>query len=307
MRIAVTGATGVVGRFVIDRLAGAGHALRALVRPTSALEGFAVLPQTVRGELADADALAALVEGCDALVHCAFSHVPGRYRGGEGDDPEGFWRTNLLGTVRLLDVARGAGVRRAVLLSSRAVFARRRPGEDPHEPVDDDHPTWPETHYGALKAAEEALAAAVSASGGPVTAALRPTGVYGLTHPVSASKWYDLARDVVAGRPVTQVRAGTEVHGDDVAAAVECLLTAADDEAGGRAFNCSDLLLDTHGLVRRVARLAGVPAQPPAPAPPPRNPMDCAGLRALGWTPGGEARLTATLEALIDAVHAHRP
>ncbi|MEE4382343.1 MAG: NAD(P)-dependent oxidoreductase [Pseudomonadales bacterium] len=302
MRIAVTGATGVVGRFVIDRFASAGHELRALVRPTSALEGFAVVPQAVRGALADADALSVLLEGCDALVHCAFSHVPGRYRGGEGDDPEGFWRTNLLGTVRLLEAARGAGVGRAVLLSSRAVFARRRPGEDPQTPVDDDHPTWPDTHYGALKVAEEALAAAVTASGGPATTALRPTGVYGLVHPVSASKWYDLAREVVAGRPVTQVRAGTEVHGDDVAAAVECLLTAPDDAVAGRAFNCSDLLLDTHGLVTRIARLAGVPAEPPPSAPPPRTPMACPGLRALGWRPGGEARLEETLAALVDAV-----
>jgi nucleoside-diphosphate-sugar epimerase len=302
VRIAVTGATGLVGRFVVDRSLDAGHAVRALLRPRASLDGFASAPEAVRGDLDDAEALAALLADCDALVHCAFAHVAGRYRGGEGDDPEGFWRTNLLGTVRLLEAARAAGVRRAVLLSSRAVFGRRRAGEDPLMPVDDGHATWPDTHYGALKVAEEALAAAVSASRGPVTAALRPTGVYGRTHPVSASKWYDLVADVVAGRPVAQVRAGTEVHGDDVAAAVACLLAAPEDAVGGRAFNCSDLLLDTHGLVTRIARLAGVPAEPPAPAPPPRNPMDCAGLRALGWTPGGEARLTATLEALIDAV-----
>lgn len=302
MRIAVTGATGLVGRFVVDRSLGAGHAVRALLRPRASLDGFPAAPEAVRGDLDDAEALPALLADCDALVHCAFAHLPGRYRGGEGDDPEGFWRTNLLGTVRLLEAARGAGVRRAVLLSSRAVFARRGAGEDPRAPVDDAYPTRPDTHYGALKVAEEALAAAVSASGGPVTAALRPTGVYGLTYPVSASKWYGLVADVVAGRPVTEVRAGTEVHGDDVASAILHLLAAPEAAVGGRAFNCSDLLLDTHGLVTRIAQLAGVRAEPPAPAPPPRNPMRCPGLRGLGWTPGGEARLEETLTALVAAV-----
>jgi nucleoside-diphosphate-sugar epimerase len=53
--------------------------------------------------------------GCEALVHCAFAHVPGRYRGGEGEDPEGFLRLNLEGTLRLWDEARGKPCRLPVL------------------------------------------------------------------------------------------------------------------------------------------------------------------------------------------------
>ena len=43
--------------------------------------------------------------GIGAVVHCAFAHVPGRYRGGEGDDPEGFRRANLDGSLALIRAA----------------------------------------------------------------------------------------------------------------------------------------------------------------------------------------------------------
>ena len=47
------------------------------------------------------------------LVHAALEHVPGRYRGGEGDDPPRFWQLNVDGSVALLAAAREAGVARA--------------------------------------------------------------------------------------------------------------------------------------------------------------------------------------------------
>ena len=62
----------------------------------------------------------------DALVHLALAHVPGAYRGGEGDDPAGFRRLNLDGTLRLFDAA---GPARIVFLSSRAVYGDHRRGE----------------------------------------------------------------------------------------------------------------------------------------------------------------------------------
>ncbi len=85
-------------------------------------------------------------------------------------------------------------------------------------------------------------------------------------------------------------RVATEVHGDDLAAAVRLAL---ETDARG-VFNVSDLLLDRHDLLARVQALTGCPHPPPpraAGAPP--GAMATDRLRALGWRPGGTARLDA--------------
>lgn len=256
MHVLVTGAGGIVGRFVAAALVGAGHRVTTLGRhpgdhPWSLTDPAPSLPHA------------------DALVHAAFSHLPGRFRGGEGNDPAGFRRLNLDGTLRLFDAARDA---RIVLLSSRAVYGDHRRGETLRE---DDAPN-PDSLYGEIKlAAERAL--------GPRGASLRATGVYG----GRPNKWNELFASYLSGEPVAP-RIATEIHGDDLAAAVVLLL-------GGREtgpFNASDILLDRHDLLARVKALTGA-----AHALPPRGGglrpgvMATTRLRALGWRPGGFARL----------------
>ena len=299
IRVALTGATGVVGRFVAARLGREGCDVAALARPESDRTGFDFPIDWVEGDLSDKAAPGSLLRGADALVHSAYDHVPGHYRGGEGDDVESFWRTNLLGSLRLMHMADAFGVGRTVVLSSRAVFGRPSITR-----VGDTRATSPNTHYGALKVALEGLAGVY-----PRTTCLRPTGVYGVTHPASRSKWFDMARDVINARPITFARTSTEVHGDDVAAAVWLLLTAREADVAGRAFNCSDLTLSTREIAERMYAAHGAVAGPrpglPKVMPPPDDIMRCDGLRALGWRPGGRRRLQATIRALLDA--ARRP
>ena len=300
MRVAVTGATGIVGRFVVARLQVEGVAIRALVRASSDRGGLPAEIRYVVGDMADADSLTALVDGVDAVVHCAYAHAPGRYRGGEAEDRFAFWRTNLLAGVELMEGARLAGVKRLVLLSSRAVFGRDTPAADW---VDDDTRPVPDTHYGALKLALEAHASAFSSADGVCYASLRPTGVYGVTQPVENSKWFDLARAIVNGAALPPARRATEVHGADVASAVWTMLTAPAEAVAGRAFNCSDLMIDSRDVMARLARELGVPAELPEPA---RNrvqhPMRSTALQALGWQPGGEERLARTISELAEIV-----
>jgi len=298
VNVALTGATGIVGRFVTAYLLAQGSGVRALARPRSRREGFLQAPEWIMGDLDDERALESMLQGADAVVHCAFSHAPGRYRGGEGSDVRGFWATNFGGTLRLLRIARACGVQRVVLMSSRAVFGQRLAGEDDTTSVDDDYPPLPDSQYGVLKRAEEQLA---SASADLDVCALRPTGVYGLTHPVSSSKWFDLVTAVLAGETISQSRTATEVHGEDVARAVSLLLQAPAYSVHGRAFNCSDITLSTRGLVQRVAERAGIAATLPPHSAAVKNPMSCRRLAALGWQPGGEARLIRTLDQLIHA------
>lgn len=288
MRVAVTGATGIVGQFAVARLLREGCDIAALARTGT---DRSVCPgdiEWVAGDLGDREALDALVGGADGLVHCAFQHVRGRYRGGEGDNVPGFWRVNLGGTIDLLEAAARARVGRMVLLSSRAVFGARVKGT-----IGDTHPTTPTTHYGALKAATEALATVHEG-----VTALRPTGVYGIVHPLDRTKWLELAEAILTGQPVERIRAGTEVHGADVADAVWRLLTAPAAAVAGRIFNCSDLEVDTRDIVRRMQAALGRPGPLPAAAPSADNVLRCDGLHALGWRPGGDARLQAEIASL---------
>ena len=300
MKVAVTGATGIVGRFVVARLQAQGAAIRALVRPSSDRSGLPGEFEYIVGDMTDSDALTALVEGMDAVVHCAYEHAPGRYRGGEGKDRLRFWRANLLAGVELMERARLAGVERLVLMSSRAVFGKRTPAE---HWVDDDTRPVPDTHYGALKLALEAHASAFAQADGVVYTSLRPTGVYGITHPVPNSKWFDLAHAIARGEPLPAARLATEVHGDDVASAVWLLLTRPGEDVAGRTFNCADLIVDSRDVMARLAARLGVAAQLPPPA---RNriahPMRTSALRALGWRPGGAALLARTTQELATEV-----
>ena len=296
MRVAVTGGTGYVGRYIVDALLASGHDVRVLVRNKSEPLGLPAAVEVVSGGLDPDSDFGALVDGADALVHAAYQHVAGRYRGGEGDDLAGFMRVNVGGSLALLEAARRAGVERCVIFSSRAVYGCRPPRMLLHE----DMAISPDTHYGAAKAALEAFAASFARQNGWCVCALRPTGVYGLTWPAGRSKWLGLIRSLLDGEGNVEARAGTEVHGSDVARAVIMLLQAPEEIVAGRAFNCSDLAVTTRDIAGHVARLTGrdVPL-PPASDGDALSIMTCEGLNALGLTFSGQALLEETIGDLI--------
>ncbi|HET9067044.1 MAG TPA: SDR family oxidoreductase [Amaricoccus sp.] len=260
MHVLLTGATGTVGRFLLPALTAAGHRVTTLGRSGD-------IPWTL-GQPTP------LPQG-DALIHAALAHTPGAYRGGEGDDPARFRALNLDGTLRLFDAARDA---RILFLSSRAVYGDHRRAELLHET----DPATPSSLYGEIKlVAEQAL--------GPRGVSLRPTGIYG------GDKWTPLFAAYLRGDPIAP-RIATEVHGDDLAAAVLLLL----DRPETGAFNVSDLLLDRHDLLARVQALTACPHPPPpvASGPPPGRMATCR-LRRLGWRPGGWPKLDAWLAATL--------
>jgi NAD(P)-dependent dehydrogenase (short-subunit alcohol dehydrogenase family) len=127
-RTFVSGGTGYVGRFIVEELLAAGHEVTLMGRRPPA-DGFFSRPVEFRPLSLEPDGISpALLEAADFFVHGAFDHVPGKYRSGEGDDPEGFRRRNLDGSRALFEAARAAGVRRIVFLSSRAVYGTYPPG-----------------------------------------------------------------------------------------------------------------------------------------------------------------------------------
>jgi dihydroflavonol-4-reductase len=116
-RILVTGATGFLGRWLVDELVARGHELVALVRTKDEVE---LLPEgvaTVVGDITDEAAVAAAASGCVGLFHCA-----GRVSRDRAD-AEALHDVHVRGTRVVLDAARSAGVRRAVVASTSGTVA----------------------------------------------------------------------------------------------------------------------------------------------------------------------------------------
>ena len=103
--ILVTGGSGFVGAAVVRHLLQAGHAVRALMRPTSAranIDGLAV--EIVQGDLRDAASLGRAMAGVRFVFHVAADYRLWARR------PQEIVRTNVEGTRALMEAALRAGV-----------------------------------------------------------------------------------------------------------------------------------------------------------------------------------------------------
>ena len=301
MKIAITGATGFLGRYIVRQLAKEDNKLRCWYRPASdrsGLETSAGAIEWVPGDLGDAAVAGPLVRGVDALVHSALARPQGRgFSASAREDLLAFLEDNLMGSLRLLQAAFQMGVPRCIFISSCAV----------HDvilgdrPLDEAHPLWPASHYGAHKAALEAFVHSFGLGQGWQVCALRPTGIYGLAHPPRDSRWYDLLGQVMRGESIASPAGGKEVHALDVARAVDLLLHADAKQITGQAYNCYDRYVAEEDVARIAKELTGSSSQIADLNRGPKNQIDTRKLRALGMTFGGEELLRNTVGELIEA------
>src|SRR5207248_4786677 len=162
----------------VRQLAGQGHRLRCWYGPRSDRTGFEALAGSVDwlpGRLGDAQATDDLCRGADAVVHAALYRPTGSFRGGQSDLAN-YLDLNLMGSLRLMQTARQARVGRFVFISTCAVHEIILPDR----PLDEAHPLWPTSHYGAYKAAVEKFVHSFGLGEGWPVCSLRPTGIYGL-------------------------------------------------------------------------------------------------------------------------------
>lgn len=296
MKIAITGGTGFLGRYIVRRLASSGHDCRCWFRPPSDRGGFEDLPRPIEwtpGNLSDSGSIDALVSGCDAVVHAALDRPGAGFRGAEGD-LVAFVERNVLGTIRQMEAAKKHRVRRFVFISTCAVheivLSDRR--------LDESHPMWPTSHYGAHKAAIEEFVYSYGLGEGLDICALRPTGIYGIARPVERSKWFKLVQAVQRGEDIRSDRGGKEVHAADVARAVELLLAA--PNIAGQSYNCYDSYIADQDVAEIAKRLTGSGSRIERLNQGPKNQIDTTKIRALGMTFGGASLLEQTVREMLE-------
>lgn len=294
MKIALTGATGFIGRYVVEHLGSLGHSLRCWHRSTSDTSGLDNVAEIewVEGDLGETESAKSLVDGCDAVVHAALYRPGTGFMGAEGDIVD-FVEKNVVGTLKLIEAARSAGASRFIAFSTCAVHDQILDDR----PLDETHPLWAKSHYGAHKAAIEKFVHSYGFGHGYPICALRPTGVYGVNRPPEQSKWYDVVSAVVRGEAVECSRGGKEVHAADVAKAVGILLTA--DGINGQAFNCYDRYVSELEVAKIAQVLSGSDSQIIGEPKQPKHEIVTDKLQQLGMKFGGQDLLAQTIEKLV--------
>lgn len=229
--VAVTGATGFIGRYLACALADRGARVIGVVRNPE--RGAALKRRGVelrRADLADPEALRTAFFGADAVICNAAMISIGASR------PTEVIAANIEGTRRSLTALAEAGVRRAVLVSSAVAYA---PKAGHH--YDEDDPLRDESGfvhrlnvYAVSKACAERQAWELSAREGIALSSVRPHTVFGAFDRQTFTRWLKL----FMRPPLSVFPAGLHfpaIYAGDLAEAVCRILER--DASAGRAYN----------------------------------------------------------------------
>jgi nucleoside-diphosphate-sugar epimerase len=228
--IAVTGATGFLGRYVVDALLARGARVVGVVRNPGRVPELAARGVVLRrADLLERERLAEGFAGADALVSNAALFSLGNRSWEEHQ------RTNLQGTENVLAAAAAAGVRRVVHVSSVAVYAGLWLTDvtEDHEQLTERTRRTLTNAYAVSKAVSEQLAWRLAAAHRLELTTVRPCAIYGAFDPNFTSVFKRLTSLPVSVMPVyTRMQF---VYGGDVAEAIALALEH--PESAGRAYN----------------------------------------------------------------------
>ena len=239
MRVLVTGATGLMGSRVIERLAPANEVFAVGRRGGPELEGV----EWIRLDLSQPLDPSALPGEMDAVAHLAQSE---RYK----DFPDGamdLFAVNVQSTAALLEYARGAGARAFVLASTGGCYAPSP------APIPEDAPLLtPGPYFRSKRMAELLVENYTDQLGGAV---LRFFFVYG---PGGRRLIAQLASQILAGEEIVidgdPGIAMNPIYAEDAAAAVEAALGLSEHATINVA---GDEVLRVRELVERLAQAIG--------------------------------------------------
>jgi nucleoside-diphosphate-sugar epimerase len=235
MRILVTGASGFLGRAVVESARARGHAVTAMTR--SAAGNFGSDVAVVHADLCRAEGLAERLAGHDCVIHCAASMR---------NDSAEQQRDTIDATRKLVAAMQAAGVRCIVLASSLAVYDHRRCADllDELAPLESD--VAARGPYVAAKLEQERL---VRASGFDARI-LRPGLVHG-----PGREWFYHLGGVLLGRVWIALSGSARLPLVAVDSCAEAFVRAAELPSGSTTLNVIDAARTTRrDYMRRIAR-----------------------------------------------------
>lgn len=291
----VLGGAGFIGSHLAEALLQAGHRVRIFDRPhLDRLPAFLQRGEfeVFTGDFLNPRALSPAVAGSEIVFHLVSTTLPKT----SNDNPVYDIESNVLGTLRLLDLCREHAVRKVVFASSGGTIY----GVPRSIPIDENHPTDPICSYGIHKLAIEKYLQLSHRLYGLGYCVVRPPNLYG------PRQRLDVAQGAVAvfldralrGKPIQVWGDGSVVRdylyvGD----AAEALLKAAAFEGEQKVFNIgSGVGTSLIELIKEIEALLGhaVPVEYAAARAldVPANVLDASlARRHLGWrasTPLGE-------------------
>lgn len=242
MKYLVTGGGGFIGSHIVETLLERGDSVRVLDNfSTGKRENLEVLSaqfgvsrlEIIEGDVRNAARVGEAVRGIEVIFHeAAFVSVPQSLK-----EPQACFDVNIMGTSLLFEAARRAGVRRAVVASSAAVY-----GESEALPLVEETPLQPLSPYAVSKRVKEMYAELFTGSFGFEVVALRYFNVYGpRQRPDSmyAAAVPIFARRLLDGKPVTVYGDGGQtrdlINIRDVVRAN--LIASEHPDAAGKVFN----------------------------------------------------------------------
>jgi len=247
----VTGATGLLGSHIVEKLAGGGQTVRALVRPDSDTRFLDTLNvRKVVGDITDPPSLAPAMRGVETVYHAA-AQV------GDWGPWKQFVGISIDGTANMLAAARDAGVKRFLHVSS--ISAHGHPdGEglvlDETAPLGVNLHKW--SYYSRAKVEAEKLVWSAHEAGDVQATVVRPSWLYG---PRDRASMPRMIRAVRAGK-AKLIGDGTNSFNLTYAGNVAegCILAAAADKAIGESYNLSsDGPITQGGYWNRIAECLG--------------------------------------------------
>jgi nucleoside-diphosphate-sugar epimerase len=255
MRWAITGGAGFLGLHLARRLLEDGHDVRTLdLAPLDDAELEQSIEE-VRGDVRDLSAAARLVRDADVLVHAAAALPIQASR-------ESIRSVNVGGTGVAFAAAADAGVLRAILISSTAVY-----GVPKHHPIAEDAPLVGVGHYGESKIDAEEVARDMGRRGLEVVI-VRPKTFIGPERLGVFEILFDWIRE---GRGIPILGNGSNRYQllavEDL---VDATVAAAEQDVAGETFNVGatefgTVRFDLEGLIAHAgsgSRLRPVPARP---------------------------------------------
>lgn len=176
-RAFVTGAGGFIGSHLTERLVELGASVRALVHYHASgswgwldQSPFKDQIQVVAGDVGDRDCVRHAMEGQDVVFHlAALIAIPYSYQA-----PLSFIRTNVEGTLNILQAARECGVARLIHTSTSEVYGSAR-----YVPIDEAHPLQGQSPYSASKIGADKLVEAFACSYDLPVVTVRPFNTFG--------------------------------------------------------------------------------------------------------------------------------